>query len=510
MTIATTTNRIQYTGNGVTVNFAIGSPPFLFYSNSDIVVTATNLTTGVDTPWVLGTNYTITSSGNAQDGFTGTVVATVAPNSNTRITIERVVPYTQQTDYRDGSDSPANTFERSVDYLTMQTQQLNAADSFKIGISQTETGKNLTLPVARANKALVFDANGNVGVSTDDFVNVASNAAASAAAAASSAAAASGSAGSASTSASDAAASATTAATLAAGIVATSTTSLAIGTGSRTFTTQAGKQFQIGQWVTASSAANPANNMFGQVTSYSGTTLIVNVTVTGGSGTLADWNISLSGVRGATGPTGPSGLPSQTGFAGRFLQTDGTNPSWQNVAAGGLVLLSHQIVTAPVALVGFTSLITSTYDNYVLVASNVKVTSTGQLTLRFSTNNGAGYVSTASYIGTVMGNNSTSVFGATRGTVASPFNQIDIINNDSNYTEGTYNFVLRIYNPLSSNRFKVVGYEVDTASTISSNQAETLRGTGIWRDVTPANAFAILSNVLNITSGTFSLYGMAK
>lgn len=32
--------------------------------------------------------------------------------------------------------------------------------------------------------------------------------------------------------------------------------------------------------------------------------------------------------------TGINGLPSQTGNAGKFLETDGTNASWQNVAAG--------------------------------------------------------------------------------------------------------------------------------------------------------------------------------
>ena len=41
--------------------------------------------------------------------------------------------------------------------------------------------------------------------------------------------------------------------------------------------------------------------MYGQVTSYIGTTLIVNVTATDGSGTIADWIISLSGLQGVAG-----------------------------------------------------------------------------------------------------------------------------------------------------------------------------------------------------------------
>jgi len=84
----------------------------------------------------------------------------------------------------------------------------------------------------------------------------------------------------------------------------TSTSSLAIGTGSKTFTTQSGKQFAAGQYVIAVSDANSANYMHGQVTSYSGTSLVVEVSNTGGSGTLADWTISVSGSRGTQGPTG--------------------------------------------------------------------------------------------------------------------------------------------------------------------------------------------------------------
>lgn len=97
-----------------------------------------------------------------------------------------------------------------------------------------------------------------------------------------------------------AAASATAAQNYAAALQSTSTTSFAIGTGSKAFTTQVSKQFAAGQWVTITSAANNANNMFGQVTSYVSTTLTVNVTVINGSGTHTDWNISIAGVQGAS------------------------------------------------------------------------------------------------------------------------------------------------------------------------------------------------------------------
>lgn len=109
-------------------------------------------------------------------------------------------------------------------------------------------------------------------------------------------------------SASAASSSATAAAASAATLQGTSTTSLAIAVASKTFTTQSGKAFTAGRWLLITSDANPTvNYMHGQVTSYSGTSLIVNVTNIGGSGTLADWTITVSGTRGAQGVQGVAG-----------------------------------------------------------------------------------------------------------------------------------------------------------------------------------------------------------
>ena len=108
-------------------------------------------------------------------------------------------------------------------------------------------------------------------------------------------------AGTATTQAVNASTSAAQAAASAASLFGTSTTSRLIATTSMTFTTQPGKSFTAGARITATSAANLANWMFGQVISYTGTVLTVDVQVTNGSGTFNDWNLSISGARGATG-----------------------------------------------------------------------------------------------------------------------------------------------------------------------------------------------------------------
>jgi hypothetical protein len=89
-----------------------------------------------------------------------------------------------------------------------------------------------------------------------------------------------------------------------AGLNATSTTSLAIGTGGKSFTTQSGKGFIAGMWILATSDANPTNYMHGYVSSYSSTSLVMVSTNVGGSGTHADWTLRLSGTRGPEGPAG--------------------------------------------------------------------------------------------------------------------------------------------------------------------------------------------------------------
>jgi hypothetical protein len=73
------------------------------------------------------------------------------------------------------------------------------------------------------------------------------------------------------------------------GFKGSSRTSLAIGTGARTFVTQAGLDLPAGQTVRALFIANGARFLEGTVTRYTGTSLQLNVSRTGGSGTRGAW-----------------------------------------------------------------------------------------------------------------------------------------------------------------------------------------------------------------------------
>lgn len=106
---------------------------------------------------------------------------------------------------------------------------------------------------------------------------------------------------------------------------ATSTTSVAIGTGTKNFTATTGKSFIGGMAILISSDANSANRMIGTVTSYNSSTgaLVVSVASTNGSGTLADWSMAaipdavLAGYLSLSGGTMTGALTTATPASGQ-------------------------------------------------------------------------------------------------------------------------------------------------------------------------------------------------
>lgn len=108
--------------------------------------------------------------------------------------------------------------------------------------------------------------------------------------------------------------------------ITTSTTSVAIGTGSKTFTVEAGLEISVDDGVLIQSSIN---NMFGTVTSYSSTTLVVDVTETTGSGTYTDWVLTNTTADSVPGYKYVTGLPID-----QFLDmVNRFNPADSNVKA---------------------------------------------------------------------------------------------------------------------------------------------------------------------------------
>lgn len=73
---------------------------------------------------------------------------------------------------------------------------------------------------------------------------------------------------------------------------ATSASSVAVGAGAKTFVTQAGKGWAPGDAIVITKQTDVTVTMTGTVTSYSGTSLVVNIGSVTGTGTHAAWHIS--------------------------------------------------------------------------------------------------------------------------------------------------------------------------------------------------------------------------
>lgn len=100
------------------------------------------------------------------------------------------------------------------------------------------------------------------------------------------------------------------------GYTATSTSSVAIGAGSKTLTIGTGKAYSAGMRARAYSTSDPTKWMEGLVTAYTGGDLTINVDKTNGSGTITNWTVNVAGEPGATGAKGDKGDTGNTGSTG--------------------------------------------------------------------------------------------------------------------------------------------------------------------------------------------------
>lgn len=208
MTTPSTPFRKDHTGNGTT-------GPFLYdwqiESDTHLSVTKQVIATGIETPLVLGDDYTVTGVGNPSGGNVNLVVS--LPNT-AKITILPNVPFEQDTDFTNQNSVKPEVAEAMADKLSRQIKQLNEKVSRAVTLPPTSTDSPENY-ISTMNQILA------------DTEEARDNAQGSETAAAGSASSAAGSASAAATSASNAATSATNAgnsATAAAGSASTAST----------------------------------------------------------------------------------------------------------------------------------------------------------------------------------------------------------------------------------------------------------------------------------------------
>lgn len=332
------------------------------------------------------------------------------------------------------------------------------------------------------------------------------------------------------------------------GLDATSTTSLAIGTGGKSFTIQSGKGFIAGMWILATSDADPTNYMHGYVSSYSGTTLVMVSTNVGGSGTHADWTLRLSGTRGAQGATGSiADITAQTtataaggdffvfadindgnatkksalqdidaGLMGSGAATDGQvltadgagGAAWEtlNVSSGWVPIKT--VTASNSTTVDFVNgsggvVLDSTYKAYAVVYSHITPATDAQdFRLRVSTNTGSSYATT-NYSCRIASTDGAASF--TFSNDSTGFKISSAVGNDAADGENTSGIVY--LSNLSSTTMKKQVWGNGSNLTASNGESIYLFG-GHYDSLSAIDAIRFIFASGNIASGTFTLYGL--
>ena len=161
MTVSSETSRNSYTGNDVTVEFAVS---FYFLANTDIKVILYNSTADTETELTETTHYTLVGAGEAAGG---TLTMITAPASNEQLVILRDVSVTQERDYIEHSNFPAESHEQALDKLTMLIQQYLDKLERVIRFRETSSFSDIEMEDLVAEKILVVNSEAN-GISMGD------------------------------------------------------------------------------------------------------------------------------------------------------------------------------------------------------------------------------------------------------------------------------------------------------------------------------------------------------
>ena len=165
MTVSTTSNRIAYTGNGVTTVYPF---PYKFLATTDLRVYVDGVLLTITTDYSVGTP--------SDSGANVTFVT--APTGLASIVILADPDLLQSSQLPSTGPLPTSTIEKMVDKVTLQVQRLKDLIGRSIGFSDGDaTAATATFPVAasRLGRMPVFNTtDGGVDVSSFTYTQVAS------------------------------------------------------------------------------------------------------------------------------------------------------------------------------------------------------------------------------------------------------------------------------------------------------------------------------------------------
>jgi hypothetical protein len=172
---------------------------------------------------------------------------------------------------------------------------------------------------------------------------------------------------------------------------------------------------------------------------------------------------------------------------------------------GSLELIQEQIITSTTAAVQFTNLANTPHDVYFLTFDNVTTdTDDVYLTLQLSNDNGSSY-ETSNYDYAHQVGTASSSFSEARSTTAGQFFLSGNIGNASYEKANGYAY---LYNLLDSSKFSFISHQ--SSDYLSSAVLRMMYGGGTYHTAETINAFKLLMNSGNITTGNFKLYGVKQ
>lgn len=307
MTVETTARKQSFAGGQSALTFTFRA---LTSTPSDIKVKT--VTSGTETLLTYTTDYTVTIS---SDGVGGTAHVVTSVGTTHTYEVFRETTNTQESDYDDYNQFPADTLETSLDRVTLvnQEQAEILERSIKMPITSSLTGSSVEMPSPSAGFGIVWNTASTGLILTDvpvaEIATEASNYATSA-----------------STSATEAANSATTASTsaTAAGLSATTASTQATLAGNYATSSSTSATESANYVTTASTQATLAGN-YATTASTAATTASTQAALASNYATTSSTSATLAGNYATTASTQATTASTQATLAGNYATSSSTS-----------------------------------------------------------------------------------------------------------------------------------------------------------------------------------------
>lgn len=243
--------------------------------------------------------------------------------------------------------------------------------------------------------------------------------------------------------------------------------------------TLGGSGVQIFRWNRISSGTASAVSISTTATLEYNTISSSNTNAVTGAGTINLSSNSFSSTSSAINTTTVSSIP--------------TIGSWTKIQT--------QTASASSSIT-FTTGINATFNNYVLVISNMVNSAGGTFQVQLSTNGGSSYIAT----GYLSGYNQ---FSYNSTTLANTNSTSSLLIGALGSASGFFNCVCYLYNLTSNTNYPSHNFNSNVTPSVLTNNI-TFWGAGVYTTTALVNAIQIIPSAGNITSGTFTLYGILQ